>query len=61
MPTTWMIRLAGACALLFGAGALAQQGGIDARTFDQLTRAQELAEANQYDEAIAVLKASIAK
>ena len=55
MPTTWMIRLAGACALLFGAGALAQQGGIDARTFDQLTRAQELAEANQYDEAIAVL------
>ncbi len=55
MPTTWMIRLAGACALLFGAGAMAQQGGIDARTFDQLTRAQELAEANQYDQAIAVL------
>ncbi len=35
--------------------AQAQSGAIDARTFDALTRAQELAESNQFDEAIATL------
>jgi len=47
-----------AAAMLGGCVAFAahaQQGAIDARTFDALTKAQELAEANRFNEAIAEL------
>jgi tetratricopeptide (TPR) repeat protein len=44
-------------ALLSLAPAWAQQGAIDARTFEQLTKAQSLAEEKRHDEAIQVLDA----
>lgn len=55
MAMNWLARCVGAGGLLLAGVAAAQQGGIDARTFDRLTEAQELAEANQFDQAIAVL------
>lgn len=52
--------LAAAATLVLGVVGLsahAQQGAIDARTFEQLTKAQSLAEEKRHDEAIEVLDA----
>ena len=50
-----VVRVLALVGVLLGGAAWAQQGAIDARTFDQLTKAQSLAEAGQHSEAIAVL------
>lgn len=47
--------LIAALLLALPAAALAQKGAIDAKTFDQLTKAQEFAEAGDYTRAISTL------
>jgi tetratricopeptide (TPR) repeat protein len=56
---TFRFLKAGGCiaALLMAFSATAQQGAIDARTFEQLTKAQTLAEEKRHEEAIQVLDA----
>ena len=47
--------LRGVLLLLWGAVAFAQQGAIDARTFDRLMQAQELTAEGQHEQAIEIL------
>ncbi len=49
------LRILALLAVVAACPSWAQQGAIDARTFDQLTKAQSLAEAGQHGEALAVL------
>ena len=56
---TMMLRpalvLSLSCVLLLSGGAWAQSGALDARTFDQLSKAQRYATENRHEDAIYVL------